>query len=309
MSIGSQPRRLAAAAGCLLAFAAGCGTESDDGGNELSPQGSSAQVTPGERAEARAERIADRRDAKRRARLARAEARREAREARARASRAARKARASERRIRVRARALAQRGGDVNCGDFASQGRAQLYLLSGDPFGLDGDGDGIACADLPCPCRDAAGGNSESGETSAAEPPRKFHGTVVDVADGDTLDVTTPSGAVETVRVIGIDTPEVFGGSECGGPAASAAMKRLATGRQVKVTSDPTQDRRDHYGRLLAYIDDGSRDLGYTLVKRGLAAAYPYDGPFLRYPRYRNADRQARNQARGSWKNCDISPG
>jgi micrococcal nuclease len=86
-------------------------------------------------------------------------------------------------------------------------------------------------------------------------------------------------------------------------------MKRMATGRQVTVTSDPTQDRRDHYGRLLAYIDKGSQDLGFTMVKRGLASAYPYDGPFQRYPRYEKADRQARNNGTGSWSHCDISPG
>ena len=45
------------------------------------------------------------------------------------------------RRIRIKARALALRGGDVDCGSFASQATAQLYLLGGDPFGLDADGD------------------------------------------------------------------------------------------------------------------------------------------------------------------------
>lgn len=198
----------------------------------------------------------------------------------------------------------------MDCGDFASQARAQLYLVSGDPFGLDADGDGVACADLPCPCSSVAGGgNDPQGEEAVGEPPRSFSGTVVDVADGDTLDVTTPYGTVETVRIIGIDTPEVYGGTECGGPEASAAMKRLATGQKVRVTSDPTQDRRDHYGRLLAYIDRGGQDLGYIMVKRGLASAYPYDGPFLRYPRYAKADRQARATSRGSWSRCDISPG
>lgn len=89
------------------------------------------------------------------------------------------------------------------------------------------------------------GGSGASGGEAAAEPPRSFKGTVVDVADGDTLDVTTPSGAVETVRIIGIDTPEVYGGRECGGPAASAAMKQLATGATVTVTaeSDPGSSR------------------------------------------------------------------
>lgn len=303
-------------AGLLLAFASGCGAGegSGSGGNGSDPGLAATgdqEVTAQQRAEARQARIAARQKAQRAARAAREGARKAAILARSKARKAARKARAADSRIRMRARALARRGGDVDCGAFASQARAQLYLLRGDPFGLDGDGDGIACADLPCPCSIEAGGDPDTadGSSNPAEPPRSFSGTVVDVADGDTLDVITPAGPTETIRIIGIDTPEVYGGRECGGPAASAAMKRLATGQKVRVTSDPTQDRRDHYGRLLAYIDRGSQDLGLTLVRRGLASAYPYDGPFLRYPAYAKADRQARNQNRGSWANCDISPG
>ena len=301
---------LAALAGLLIAVAAGCGSTSETEGIDGGQQAGQGQPNAQTRAEVRAEAIAARRAARKAAITARAEARLEAARARAAARRAKLKARAAERRVRIRARALARNGGDVDCGAFVSQAQAQRYLLAGDPFGLDGDGDGVACATLPCPCSFAGGGGSGSdGNGDAAAPPRTFQGTVVSVADGDTLDVTTPSGAVETIRIIGIDTPEVYGGEECGGPAASAAMKRLATGQQVTVTSDPTQDRRDHYGRLLAYIDRGSQDLGLTMVKRGLASAYPYDGPFQRYPRYAKADQLAQNQNRGSWANCDISPG
>ncbi|MDQ5894576.1 MAG: Thermonuclease family protein [Actinomycetota bacterium] len=299
---------LAALAGLLIAVVAGCGSTSETAGTGSGQQTGQGQSNAQTRAEIRAERIAARRAARKAAIAARAEARREAARARAAARRAKLKARAAERRVRIRARALARSGGDVDCGAFASQAQAQRYLIAGDPFGLDGDGDGVACATLPCPCSFAGdGGSGPDGDVVA--PPRSFQGTVVSVADGDTLDVTTPSGAVETIRIIGIDTPEVYGGEECGGPAASAAMKRLATDQQVRVTSDPTQDRRDHYGRLLAYIDRGNHDLGFTMVKRGLASAYPYDGPFQRYPRYAKADQLAQNENRGSWANCDISPG
>lgn len=39
--------------------------------------------------------------------------------------------------------------GDYDCSDFSSQSEAQSYLLPGDPYRLDGDGDGIACESLP----------------------------------------------------------------------------------------------------------------------------------------------------------------
>ena len=41
--------------------------------------------------------------------------------------------------------ATAAAGTDYDCADFANQAEAQEYLLPGDPYRLDGDGDGIAC--------------------------------------------------------------------------------------------------------------------------------------------------------------------
>jgi hypothetical protein len=45
---------------------------------------------------------------------------------------------------------------DYDCSDFSSQSQAQGYLLPGDPYNLDGDNDGTACEDLPCPCSSSA---------------------------------------------------------------------------------------------------------------------------------------------------------
>jgi Excalibur calcium-binding domain len=41
---------------------------------------------------------------------------------------------------------------DYDCANFSNQAEAQQYLLPGDPYNLDGDGDGVACETLPCPC-------------------------------------------------------------------------------------------------------------------------------------------------------------
>jgi hypothetical protein len=54
---------------------------------------------------------------------------------------------------------------DYDCADFASQEEAQEYLLPGDPYGLDGDDDGVACEDLPS---GGGGGRSEGGEGGSA---------------------------------------------------------------------------------------------------------------------------------------------
>lgn len=42
-----------------------------------------------------------------------------------------------------------QAKGDYDCGDFSTQAEAQKYLLPGDPYGLDREGDGTACESLP----------------------------------------------------------------------------------------------------------------------------------------------------------------
>jgi Excalibur calcium-binding domain len=68
-------------------------------------------------------------------------------------------------------------GTDYDCADFANQAEAQEYLLSGDPYNLDGDDDGIACEDLPCPCSNEAGdGNGQADDSgSMSKPPPPYH--------------------------------------------------------------------------------------------------------------------------------------
>lgn len=205
-------------------------------------------------------------------------------------------------------------GGDRDCASFANQAAAQRALAGGDPYRLDGDDDGIACSSLPCPCSKAAPGGGAGSPADRASPDsgpggsgaaRSFRARVVSVTDGDTIEVAAAGIPDETIRLIGIDTPEVYGGVECGGREASAEMERLAIG-MVTVRTDPTQDRRDRYGRLLAYIDKAGRDLGRVMVARGLAPAYVYDAEFSRFPAYRKAESKARAARRGSWKHCDM---
>jgi len=130
----------------------------------------------------------------------------------------------------------------------------------------------------------------------------------VRVTDGDTIVVRSGSGRRSKVRLIGIDTPEVFGGLECGGRQASASMKRLAApGRRVRVYGDPTQDRRDRYGRLLAYVKTrGGPQLNIAQVRRGWAKVYVFQGrPFRQTASFRRAARAAKARRRGAWGRCD----
>ena len=93
-----------------------------------------------------------------------------------------------------------------------------------DPHGLDADGDGIACDSNPCPCSTR---RTPLAGTTAVAPVKKTvvqYARVASVADGDTVNVYLSTGAYRRVRLVGIDTPEVYGGVQCGGPEASAAM-------------------------------------------------------------------------------------
>src|SRR3954453_9280745 len=98
-------------------------------------------------------------------------------------------------------------------------------------------------------------------------------GVVTRVVDGDPIHGGL-GGADETVRYIGIDTPESVKPNtpvQCFAEAASAANRRLVDGRRVVLTFDA--ERRDRYGRLLAYVRraDGGAFVNEQLVRDGYA--------------------------------------
>jgi endonuclease YncB( thermonuclease family) len=128
------------------------------------------------------------------------------------------------------------------------------------------------------------------------------------VVDGDTVYLT--SGA--KIRLVQIDTPEVYFSAECYGEAASAATKRLLPpGTAVRLQAEPATDLVDAYGRLLRYVIRASDGLNVNLalVARGDAAPYFYDGRRGRYAAalVRDATR-ARARRLGLWGACPGTP-
>ena len=128
------------------------------------------------------------------------------------------------------------------------------------------------------------------------------------VADGDTVDLT--NGA--KVRLVQIDTPEVYFTPECYGREASAITKRLLPpGTRVLLTTEPETDRVDEYGRWLRYViraKDGL-DINVHLVAVGAAAPYFYRGRRGRYARQLDAlARRARRLHLGLWGACPRTP-
>ena len=137
-----------------------------------------------------------------------------------------------------------------------------------------------------------------------------LRGTVSDVVDGDTIKVVA-RGFETSVRLIGIDTPETRDPSkpvQCHGPEASArAALLLPVGQRVRLVSDPTQETRDRYGRLLAYVYKPRRSaaqgsVNFSLVRSGHAKVYVYRGVRFRdADPYFRAQHRARVEKRGLW--------
>jgi micrococcal nuclease len=149
---------------------------------------------------------------------------------------------------------------------------------------------------------------ASSAEARDSTPQGRFvlRGAVTTVVDGDTIGVQLESGRTERVRLIGIDTPER---DECFFSQASARTRALALGQRVVLRGDATQDTRDRYGRLLAYVDvRGATDLGRALVRSGHAEVYVYERPFSRVAAYRAAETAAKAAATGLWSGCAASP-
>jgi micrococcal nuclease len=146
----------------------------------------------------------------------------------------------------------------------------------------------------------------------SAEPPGPVSARVTDVVDGDTIEVELSGGEREDVRYIGIDTPEtVKPGTpiQCGGPKAHEVNERLVGDREVRLRFDA--ERRDDYGRLLAYVylpatAPGGRPLfvNAELVRRGLARTLtiPPNDSFA--PLLARLQARAGRAGRGLWQVC-----
>ncbi|HEX6457110.1 MAG TPA: thermonuclease family protein [Solirubrobacterales bacterium] len=135
-------------------------------------------------------------------------------------------------------------------------------------------------------------------------PPRSAGAYVLRAVDGDTIEVRL-DGRREDVRYIGIDTPEtVKPGTpvQCFGPRAHRFNARLVTHRRVRLVFGV--ERRDVYGRLLAYVYLRKRFVNAELARRGLARTLtiPPNDRFAR--RFKRLQMAAARAGRGLWGAC-----
>ena len=123
------------------------------------------------------------------------------------------------------------------------------------------------------------------------------------VADGDTVVVRGGT----TVRLVQIDTPEVYFRPECFGEQASSETKRLLPrGTLVRLVRDPATGSKDVYGRLLRYVirSDGV-NVNLYLVAGGFAAPYFFERVRGEYADVLMRDAEAaRARDLGLWGAC-----
>ncbi len=143
---------------------------------------------------------------------------------------------------------------------------------------------------------------SSTEETSAPTSASLYK--VLRIVDGDTIAVEI-DGKSESVRMIGIDTPEINDsrtGVQCFGKEASEETKSLLTGAKVRLEKDDSQGERDKYKRLLAYVfrEDGVF-ITKKLVADGYAHEYTYDLPYKYQVQFKAAETAAREGEKGLW--------
>jgi len=138
--------------------------------------------------------------------------------------------------------------------------------------------------------------------SSIKEAPALYR--VVEVIDGDTIKVDI-GGKIETVRLVGMDTPEIAGShnpqDDYFGPEAAQYAKKLLENQPVYLIPDPMQSNRDKYNRLLRYVflEDGTL-VNAKLVAEGYAYNYIYE-PFQFMKQFDYLEKQAKENQLGLW--------
>jgi endonuclease YncB( thermonuclease family) len=139
----------------------------------------------------------------------------------------------------------------------------------------------------------------------------QLYGKVINMADGDTIEVET-QGRATPVRLIGVDAPETVAPNQpigCYGKEASAYTKKLLTDRLVRLEIPRFGESEDAYGRTLAYVyldtnGDGEYEHLYNedLIELGLARTTDFSHEHRR--EFERLREEAEERGAGLWGAC-----
>lgn len=128
--------------------------------------------------------------------------------------------------------------------------------------------------------------------------------TIVSITDGDTVDVRLADGSTDTVRLIGINSPE---SNECFAAEAGVVLSILApVGSEVGLTVDVTD--RDQFDRLLRYVWVGTMSVNQEMVRRGAAIAREYAPDTAMASALEQAQAAAQQEQLGLWHPTACGP-
>ena len=150
------------------------------------------------------------------------------------------------------------------------------------------------------------GGDDDGLQSGDGRPPARGESVtarVLEIVDGDTIDASL-GGEVEPVRYIGIDTPESNPDLpyECFGHEADGLNRELVEGREVRLVFD--DERRDQYGRLLAYVYVDDLFVNAEIVRRGYARTLTIEPNIDHAALLARLEQEAGNAGRGLWGGC-----
>lgn len=129
------------------------------------------------------------------------------------------------------------------------------------------------------------------------------------VLDGDTV-VANISGHYVTIRLIGIDTPEIVDPRkpiECYAEQASLEAKRILSDKEIYLEKEKGKDY-DKYGRVLAYIRlPNGIFYNQYMIEKGFAREYTFNKERYKYQKeFKQDEAKAKSENIGLWKVCDA---
>jgi endonuclease YncB( thermonuclease family) len=210
---------------------------------------------------------------------------------------------------------LAAPGQAQTCSQLRSCEEAMRSLRDGN-WGLDRDGDGIPCQNTLCKDyrRPTGGSGSSAGPRpvmviqtgpAAAPQPRSRQPAalpaaglveLVSVGDGDSIRVRGRDGQPVTVRLACIDAPETAQGPA--GAEATATLRQLLEARPLELRPQTV----DRYGRTVAEVIAGGRNVNLEMVRTGAAFVYHQYLRDCDGNAYITAEQQAQRFRQGVWR-------
>jgi len=129
---------------------------------------------------------------------------------------------------------------------------------------------------------------------------KKVTGSVTYIYDGDTIEIKYPDGKSDTVRLLGINAPEI-------GEPYGAEAKDFTFGLKDKLVTlyiDPDNER-DKYNRLLACIVSSGVCHNTQLLELGLASRMFFRNNIINFPEWEKEEVKARKANLGLWQNIE----